>query len=145
MTTSLGKARLVFMRKSLSVHLIEAQGLFVPTLAEVFGEIGLEMLNVSSEVNVERILDEQPDVLFVDADFVNEDPLRLVNSLRLVVPEAIICVYTGERSSQWAKACHFAGATAVFSKNAPRSEIVAGMQEALQRRPYTDARLRDGD
>jgi DNA-binding NarL/FixJ family response regulator len=145
MTTSLGGARPVFMRKSLSVHLIEAQGLFVPTLAEVFGEIGLEMLNVSSDINVERILDEQPDVLFIDADFLNEDPLRLVNSLRVFVPEAIICVYTGERSSQWAKACHFAGATAVFSKNAPRSEIVAGMQDALQRRPYTDVRLRDGD
>lgn len=145
MTTSLGGARPVFMRNSLSVHLIEAQGLFVPTLAEVFGEIGLELLNVSSEVNVERILDEQPDVMFIDADFVNEDPLRLVNSLRIVVPEAVICVYTGERSPQWAKACHFAGATAVFSKNAPRSEIVAGMHDALQRRPYTDARLRDSD
>lgn len=145
MTTSLGGARPAFMRKSLSVHLIEAQGLFVPTLAEVFGEIGLEVLNVSSTVDVERILEEQPDVLFIDADFVNEDPLRLVNSLRLIVPEAVICVYTGERSPQWARACHFAGATAVFSKNALRGEIVGGMRDALLRRPYTDVRLRDGD
>jgi DNA-binding NarL/FixJ family response regulator len=145
MTTSLGGAQPVSMQNSLSVHLVEAQGLFVPTLADMFHEIGLDVLNVSSVVNVERVLDEQPDVLFIDADFLEEEPLWLVNSLRLVVPEAVICVYTGEPSPQWARACHFAGATAVFSKNSRRREIVAGMRDALRRRPYTDVRLRDAD
>jgi DNA-binding NarL/FixJ family response regulator len=142
MLTSLGGAQPVFMQ-SLRVHLIEAQGLFVSTLAEVFGELGLELLNVSSAVDVERVLDEQPDVLFIDADFLDQEPLQLVNSLRLVAPEAVICVYTGEQSPQWARSCHFAGATAVFSKDAHRSEIVAGMRDALRRQPYTDVRLRE--
>ncbi len=126
-----------------SVHLIEAQALFVPILADVFAELGLELRSVSADIDMHRLLDDQPDVLFVDADFVNQEPLRLVNALRMLVPAAVICVYTGQRSPDWAKACQFAGATAIFSKNAHRREIVEGMARALRHEPYTDARLRD--
>lgn len=139
-----GTQQPVFMR-GLSVHLIEAQALFVPTLAEVFIEIGLDLRSVSSDVDMHKLVDDQPDVLFVDADFLNQEPLRLVNVLRILLPESIICVYTSQRSADWAKACHFAGATAVFSKNAHRREIVAGMHDALRRQTYTDIRLRNQD
>ena len=142
--TSFGEAQPVFMR-SLSVHLIEAQALFVPTLADVFSELGLELRSVSNDVDLHRLLDDQPDVLFVDADYVSQEPLRLVNLLRMLVPEAVICVYTSERSADWAKAVHFAGATAVFSKNAERGEIIAGMHDALRRQTYTDVRFRSHD
>ena len=125
-----------------SVHLIEAQALFVPTLADVFVELGLQLSGVSNDVDLHGLLEDQPDVLFIDSDYVAQDPLRLVNLLRTVVPEAIICVYTSERESEWAKACHFAGANAVFSKNAVRGEILSGMRDAIVRRSYTDERLR---
>ncbi|HTU82229.1 MAG TPA: hypothetical protein VMF61_08875 [Candidatus Acidoferrales bacterium] len=128
-----------------SVHLIEAQALFVPILADVFTELGLELTSVSSDIDMHKLLDDQPDVLFVDADFVNQEPLRLINALRMLVPESVICVYTGQRSPDWAKACHFAGATAVFSKNAHRREIVSGMRDALQHERFTDVRLRNGE
>ena len=134
MTPSFGGPQPAFMR-SLSVHLIEAQALFVPTLAEVFREAGLDLCSVSNDVDMHKLLDDQPDVLFVDADFVNQEPLRLINALRMLVPNAVICVYTSQRSPDWAKACHFAGATAVFSKHADRREIVDGIQEALRRQP----------
>ncbi|MGC1381245.1 MAG: hypothetical protein WA814_09535 [Candidatus Baltobacteraceae bacterium] len=114
----------------------------MPTLAEIFLELGLDLRGVSSDVDMLQMLDDQPDVFFVDADFLERDPLHLVNTLRMLVPEAVICVYTGERRPEWAEACHFAGATAIFSKNANRYEIVSGMREALRRRPYTDIRLR---
>ena len=131
---------------SRTVYLIEAQALFVPILAEVFAEIGLELRSVATDVDMHGLLDEQPDVLFVDADFVNQEPLRLVNALRMLVPAAVICVYTSQRSPDWAKACHFAGANAVFSKNADRREIVSGISGALRNEPFTDARLRvEGD
>jgi DNA-binding NarL/FixJ family response regulator len=128
---------------SLGVHLIEAQALFVPTLEEVFVELGLDIRSVSSDVDMHRLLEDQPDVLFLDVDFVNQEPLRLVNALRLLLPDSVICVYTSQRSPDWAKACHFAGATGVFSKNAHRNEIVAGMHEALRKETFTDVRLRN--
>jgi DNA-binding NarL/FixJ family response regulator len=140
-TTSLSEKLPAFVG-GMSVYLIEAQALFVPTLADIFDELGLHLLGVSGDIDLHRLLDEQPDLLFVDADYVNEEPLRLVNLLRTLVPEAIICVYTSERSPKWATACHFAGATAVFSKNALRVEIIAGMREAMRRQSYTDIRLR---
>lgn len=125
-----------------TVHLIEAQALFVPVLADVFRELNLDLRTVSSDIDMRALLDEQPELLFVDVDFIAEDPLRLVDVLRLLVPNAVICVYTSQRSTQWAQACHFAGATAVFHKNARRTEILAGMREALRKQPYTDVRLR---
>jgi DNA-binding NarL/FixJ family response regulator len=142
-TTILRETRPAAFSRSLSVHLIEAQALFVPTLEEVFADVGLSLLAVSSDVDLHQLLEAQPDVVFVDADYVSEEPLRLVNLLRTLVPNGIICVYTSERSAQWAKACHLAGATAVFSKNARRSEIIGGMRDALGRRTYTDVRLRE--
>ncbi|HZZ00188.1 MAG TPA: hypothetical protein VFE36_11485 [Candidatus Baltobacteraceae bacterium] len=142
-TTSSRETRPAAFARSLSVHLIEAQALFVPTLEEVFVDVGLALLAVSSDVDLHRLLEEQPDVVFVDADYVSEEPLRLVNLLRTLVPNGIICVYTSERSAQWARACHLAGATAVFSKNARRNEIIGGMGDALQNRTFTDVRLRE--
>lgn len=142
-STNLRETRSAAFARSLSVHLIEAQALFVPTLEEVFTDIGLALLAVSSDVDLHCLLEAQPDVVFVDADYVSEEPLRLVNLLRTLVPNGIICVYTSERSTQWAKACHLAGATAVFSKNARRNEIIDGMREALRRRTFTDVRLRE--
>ena len=125
-----------------SVFLIEAQALFVPTLTDVFIETGLGMVGVTSDVDLRELFDERPDVLFVDTDYIRDDPLQTIALLSLLMPGAIICVYTNERSRQWAHSCHTAGAMAVFSKNAPRDEIVDGIRAAMRREPYTDARLR---
>jgi DNA-binding NarL/FixJ family response regulator len=127
---SVGQTGPAFSR-SRSVYLIEAQALFVPVLADVFRDVGLHLLGVSSDVDLHQLLDEQPDVVFLDADYVSQDPLRLVNLLRTMVPQAVICVYTSERSQEWSSACHFAGANVLFSKNAHRREIVAGLLDAL--------------
>lgn len=142
-TTTLRETRPAAYAGSLSVHLIEAQALFVPALEEVFSDVGLSLLAVSSDVDLHALLEAQPDVVFVDVDYVSEEPLRLINLLRTLVPNGIICVYASERSTQWAKACHLAGATAVFSKNARRGEIIGGMRDAMHRRTFTDVRLRE--
>lgn len=131
--------------RSASVHLIEAQALFVPTLSEVFAELGLEVLGVSSDLDMQTLMEQQPDVLFVDVDYVNITPLRLVDVLRMLVPSAVICIYTSQRSPDWTRQCHAAGASAIFSKNAARNEILSGMSEALDHKTYTDARLRGED
>jgi DNA-binding NarL/FixJ family response regulator len=128
-----------------SVHLIEAQWLFVPTLADIFRELDLELRSVSSDLDRERLLRDQPSLVFIDSDFLSGEPLGVINLARTLVPEGIICVYTGERKREWAKACHFAGATAVFSKHADRGEILTGLRRAIRRQPYTDTHLRPLD
>jgi len=61
-TTSLRETRPAAFARSLSVHLIEAQALFVPTLEEVFTDVGLALSAVSSDVDLHRLLEAQPDV-----------------------------------------------------------------------------------
>lgn len=119
------------------MHLIEAQSLFVPALAEIFEELGLQPLNVSSGIDMHALLEEQPDLIFVDADFVGYEPLRSIGTLRTLVPNGIICIYSSERDPLWVEACSDAGAAVVFSKSAERSEILSGVREALRRQGHS--------
>jgi DNA-binding NarL/FixJ family response regulator len=125
-----------------SVHLVEAQALFVHALAEVFNEAGLDVGRVTKDVDPRAIAEDSPDALFIDTDYLETDPLRSINVIGALLPSTLVCVYTSERDPDWAEACHFAGAAAVFSKHSPRLEIVAGLREALRNRSYTDPRLR---
>jgi len=54
------------------VHLIEPQHLFVPALIDVFTEAGLFVDYVGAELDPRRLLDDQPDLIFIDTDFLNE-------------------------------------------------------------------------
>lgn len=112
--------------RSPSVYLIEAQSLFVPTLADVFREAGFELRGVSGDADARTLLDAQPDVVFVDIDYVAQEPVRLIGILRAILPRAAICIYTS--ISKWVKGRRFPGATAVFGKDEDRQQIVAGLQ-----------------
>ncbi len=125
-----------------TIHLVEAQALFVQALTEVFAEAGLDVRGVTRDVDPRAMADDPPDALFVDTDYLESDPLRAINLIGALAPKTLVCVYTGEHDPDWAEACHFAGAAAVFSKHANRGEIVAGLREAMRNRTYTDPRLR---
>jgi DNA-binding NarL/FixJ family response regulator len=112
--------------QSHSVYLIEAQSLFVPTLADVFREAGFELRGVSGDADARTLLDAQPDVVFVDIDYVQQEPVRLVRVLRTLLPRTAICIYTS--ISKWVKGRHFPGATVVFGKNEDRQQIVAALR-----------------
>lgn len=129
---------------SVSVHVIEPQALFIDSLGEIFKEVGLELQRVSKDADFRELLDEQPRVLFVDVDFSAQEPLKLITLLRTLLPKALIAIYTSQRSAEWAKACHFAGANAVISKSAERHEIVAGLRQMLDTGEFIDVRLRSG-
>jgi DNA-binding NarL/FixJ family response regulator len=128
-----------------SVHLVEAQALFVDELAEVLAEAGLDLRGVTSDLEPRALSDDPPDVLFVDTDYLEDDPLRQINVVGALAPNTLVCVYTGEEDPEWADSCHFAGAAAIFSKHAPRGEIVAGLRTTLVDRRYTDRRLKPED
>lgn len=133
--------RMVTGKRSVSVYLIEAQTLFVPTLVDVFEEAGFEFRGSSVDTSVRQLLNEPPDIVFVDIDFVSQDPLRLISLLRTLLPETVIYVYTSQTNPDWAAACHGAGASGISSKNASRQEIVAGMRTSLEKGTYTDPRM----
>lgn len=126
----------------MKVHVIEPQELFVNSLAEVFRDLGLGVDFFSGEANFRQIIEQPPDLLFIDVDFSSQEPLKFIALLRTLLPKALIAVYTSMRSAEWAKACHFSGANAVLTKAADRDEIVRGLRTMIDTGEFTDVRLR---
>ena len=126
----------------MKVHVIEPQELFVSSLTEVFADLGLAVDRFSGEPNFRQLLEEPPDLMFIDVDFTAQEPLKFITLLRTLLPKTLIAVYTSMRSAEWAKACHFSGANAVLTKAAEREEIVAGLRQMIDTGEFTDVRLR---
>lgn len=126
----------------MKVHVIEPQELFVNSLTEVFKDLGLGVDSFAGEANFRQLIEQQPDLLFIDVDFSSQEPLKFITLLRTLLPKALIAVYTSMRSAEWAKACHFSGANAVLTKAADRDEIVRGLRTMIDTGEFTDVRLR---
>lgn len=125
------------------VHVIEPQELFVSSLTEVFRDLGLAVDRFSGEPNFRQLLEEPPDLMFIDVDFSAQEPLKFITLLRTLLPKTLIAVYTSMRSAEWAKACHFSGANAVLTKAADHDEIVHGLRQMIDTGEFTDVRLRN--
>jgi DNA-binding NarL/FixJ family response regulator len=109
------------------VHIVEPQDLFVPTLIDVFEEAGLAVDRVDDDIHPQVLLDEQPDVLFIDADYL-VDPTRAIRLAHVLVPGAKIFVYGGVGSSGARDAWIAAGASVVLAKSAERESIVEALR-----------------
>jgi DNA-binding NarL/FixJ family response regulator len=114
----------------------------VNSLTEVFKDLGLDVDSFASEANFRQLIENPPDLLFIDVDFSSQEPLKFITLLRTLLPKALIAVYTSMRSAEWAKACHFSGANAVLTKAADRDEIVRGLRTMIDTGEFTDVRLR---
>ncbi|HEX8805830.1 MAG TPA: hypothetical protein VF741_02730 [Candidatus Aquilonibacter sp.] len=109
-----------------TVHIVEPQDLFVPTLIEVFEEAGLHVDRVDDDIHPQVLLDAQPDVLFIDADYL-VNPLRAIRLAHVLVPSAKIFVYGGvgcNARDAWIAA----GASVVLAKSAERASIVEALR-----------------
>jgi hypothetical protein len=116
------------MRARAVVHVVEPQELFVPTLIDVFQEAGLGVDRVDDEVLPQVLLEEQPDLLFIDADYL-ADPLRAVRLAHVLVPDATIFVYGGAGGNSAARDAFIAvGATVVLTKSAERASIIEALR-----------------
>jgi DNA-binding NarL/FixJ family response regulator len=109
------------------VHLIEAQRLFVPTLVEVLEEAGLTVHHVGPALDPRRLLDDDPDIVFIDADFL-EEPLEGIRLAHVLVPRARICVYATATNDVRKRAFAAAGADAVLDKSIDRRQIVQDLR-----------------
>jgi len=115
------------------VHLIEPQNLFVQALIEVFTEAGLSVDYVAPVIDPRRTLDDNPDLIFVDTDFLPE-PLESVSLVRLLAPQAIIATYTSGTSETVRSAFMSSGADVIIEKSAERRSVVQGLREMEHRR-----------
>ena len=115
------------------VHLIEPQKLFVQALVDVFTEAGLSVDYVAASIDPRRTLDDRPDLVFVDTDFLSE-PLESVSLVRLLAPEAIIATYTSGSSATVRSAFISSGADVVIEKSAERRSVVQGLRDMEHRR-----------
>ncbi len=111
------------------VHVVEPQELFVPTLIDVFIEAGLRVDRVVDDIYPQILLEEQPNVLFIDTDYLT-DPLRAVRLAHVLVPGATIFVYGGLTGSGAREAFVAAGASTVLAKSAERASVVEALQSA---------------
>lgn len=109
------------------VHLIEPQDLFVPALVDVFAEAGLYVDAVGAAIDPRRLLDDQPDLIFFDTDFLDK-PLEDVRLAHMLVPKAAIFVYASARTDTMVRAFTSAGADVVLQKSADRRQIVQGLR-----------------
>ena len=82
-----------------------------------------------------------PDVLVVDVDRVDVDPIEAIRQLRFVLPDCIIVVYTGGTNSDVVRACHNAGANCLLSKSSDETQLAAGMRRAMWSGCFTDPRF----
>jgi DNA-binding NarL/FixJ family response regulator len=127
--------------KSVLVGIIEPQRLFAPFLTQLLSEVGFSVVASLESMSLDEIGRNEPDVVFVDIDFVEIDPLTALRQLHGVVPRATICAYTGRGDEGWAAACTAAGANCVISKSATPLEIVSGIQRALEAGTFIDRRF----
>ncbi|MGB6987175.1 MAG: hypothetical protein WBD74_14480 [Candidatus Aquilonibacter sp.] len=115
------------MRARAIVHVVEPQDLFVPTLIDVFIEAGLGVDRVDDDIHPQVLLEEQPNVLFIDTDYL-ADPLRAVRLAHVLVPGATIFVYGALTGSGAREAFIAAGASTVLAKSAERASVVEALQ-----------------
>lgn len=117
------------------VHLVEPQDLFVPALVDVFAEAGLHVDSVGPAIDPRRLLDDQPDLIFFDTDFLAK-PLEDVRLAHMLVPKASIYVYSSAKTDAMVRAFTSAGANVVLQKSADRRQIVQGLRafDELHRR-----------
>lgn len=129
------------MRGSVLVGVIEPQRLFAPFLTQLLSGEGFSVVVSLESMSLDEIGRNEPDVVFVDIDFIEVEPITAIRQLHGVVPNATICAYTGRTDPEWAAAIGGAGANCVISKSATPAEIVDAIQRALHAGGFVDHRF----
>ena len=113
---------------------VESQSIFIPCLIGLLGECGLDVISVASFVDLNALAELEPDVLFIDLDFVDDPPLECLSASRRILPRATIVAYVRARESGWFGRCCAAGASLVLDKSWPEAQIREQLRAALAMR-----------
>lgn len=113
----------------------------IPLLGAALIGAGEPGLTIVAHLDVAALGRLSPDVLIADIDRLDVDPLEMLRQMRFVLPECVIVVYSGSVKRSWSRACHLAGASCVLSKESRESQLVFGLQHAMQSGCFTDPRF----
>jgi DNA-binding NarL/FixJ family response regulator len=113
----------------------------VPLLSAALEGAGELALHIRTDLDVGELRRLRPDILIVDVDRLDADPLEMLRQLRFVLPECTMAVYTAVTTPNWGRACHMAGANCLLSKASRQSELVSGLRSVMRSGCYTDPRF----
>ena len=108
-----------------TVFVVEPQELFVDRLRQVLTQAGLDVIGVSVDINLGAIVASEPNVVFLDADFLGDDPRNAVREINGVAEGATICVYTQGRGE------NLVGSCCVLSKGSTEDELLHALRALL--------------
>ncbi len=110
----------------------------IPLLTASLAVAGFSHPVVTDGVNVTALGREAPNLLIIDVDALETDPIEMLRMTRFVLPACIIAVYSGTMQHAWARACHIAGANCLLAKSSSEEQIVAGLRQTLESGCFTD-------
>ena len=110
----------------------------IPLLTASLASSGFMQPVVAERIIVTELGLAAPDLLVLDIDDLDTDPLELLRMMRFVLPTCIIAVYSGTLRQSWALSCHLAGANCILSKSSDEAQIAAGLRQALTSGCFTD-------
>jgi len=110
----------------------------IPLLTASLASSGYADPVVTSGINITELGRAAPDLLVLDIDDLDIDPIELLRQTRFVLPDCIIVVYSGDRREHWARSCHLAGANCILSKRSDGTQLAAGLVHAVSSGCFTD-------
>ena len=125
-------------------YLAGNQSSCIPLLEASLAASGYPNPVISSRIDVVELGRTAPDLLVLDVDDIDIDPIELLRRTRFVLPGCIIAVYSGMLERTWARSCHLAGANCLLSKLSDETHLVAGLRQACSSGCFTDPVFTEG-
>lgn len=125
----------------MELYVVEPQTLFISYLSDVLARADMDVVRIATAFDLADIERAQPGAIFVDADFLDTEPVAVVEMLRTALPAALILAYVGDETQRFGDKLSAAGANGVLSKHSGVSEIVKGIRDAVATGTFIDPRL----
>jgi DNA-binding NarL/FixJ family response regulator len=115
---------------------VQSEG--VEMLAPALAKLGRTLPVIVPNVKVTELAHLKADLLVVDLDGLDVDPLETLRMLRFVLSSCMIAVYTDVLLEKWALDCHTSGANCLLSKASDRTHLALGLRRGLRTGCFTD-------
>jgi DNA-binding NarL/FixJ family response regulator len=122
----------------LRAYLAGNRGVFVPLLTAALDLLGYTHPRITDGIGITDVGRAAPDLLVLDLDAVETNPIELLRMTRFVLPTCMIAVYSSTLQLSWAHACHLAGANCILSKSSDVTQIAAGLRQGITKGCFTD-------
>lgn len=119
---------------SLAAVALEDIPLLTAALASAIAHVETDIV----QLNTAALNRLSPDILVVDIDRLDVDPIEALRQLRFVLPDCVIVVYTRSNDISVIRACHNAGANCLLSKSSDEAQLSSGFQSAMFSGCFTD-------